>query len=322
VVFRVASEVKGIDAIVFGHTHQTLPEGRIGEVLLVQPKNWGMSLGAIDLELSEVGGKWTVRSKRSRLIPVSADTVPDASVLELARPYHAAAEQYLETRVTAAPAELSAATSRVQDTALIDAIHEVQLHYGKADVSLASAFNPRAMVRKGPVTVRELAALYIYDNELYTLQGNGRVLRLALENAARIYTCAQPSCKSGAALDRSVPGYNLDLAQGVTYDVDATALAGQRIRNLRFRGKPLADEQPLKIAVNSYRAGGSGGYTMLRGLPVVWRSYEEIRDMMIRYYSSRTLPSAPDNNWRIVPDSARRALELEARRAAETAGTQ
>ena len=36
--------IPGIDAIVFGHTHQELPQAVVNGVLLCQPKNWGMSL--------------------------------------------------------------------------------------------------------------------------------------------------------------------------------------------------------------------------------------------------------------------------------------
>ena len=71
----VATHVGGIDAIIFGHTHQSLPSKRIGDVLLMQPKNWGISLGRMDFKLSREGsGAWKIVSKESHLIPVTADT--------------------------------------------------------------------------------------------------------------------------------------------------------------------------------------------------------------------------------------------------------
>ena len=53
---------------------------------------------------------------------------------------------------------------------------------------------------KGPVTVRQIAALYIYDNQLYALEGNGKMVREALENSARYFLtctgdCLQPAPK-------------------------------------------------------------------------------------------------------------------------------
>ena len=40
-VREIATEVRGIDAIVFGHSHQQLASLQIGDVLLMQPKNSG-----------------------------------------------------------------------------------------------------------------------------------------------------------------------------------------------------------------------------------------------------------------------------------------
>jgi 2',3'-cyclic-nucleotide 2'-phosphodiesterase/3'-nucleotidase len=244
---------------------------------------------------------------------VQPDTPPDPAVLDLARPYHEAAERYLEQPVTESPAELSGARGRFEDSALVDAIQEVQLHYSGADVSFSSLFDARVRVARGPVTVRELAALYVYDNELYAIEGDGRMVRGALENAARYFrTCPEPSCAHGPLVDRAVTGYNYDMAEGVDYEIDLTEPAGHRVKNLRFHGAPLRDEQPLRIAVNNYRAAGSAGYSMFRDARIVWRSGREIRDLMVEYFGApRPLPEKPDGNWRLVPPRAVETLALE-----------
>ena len=62
---------------------------------------------------------------------------------------------------------------------------------------------------------------------------------------------------------------------------------------------------------------------MFAGAKIVWRSGEEIRDLMVRYYTERkTLPGKASGNWRVVPDLARRTLEREALQAAERQGLQ
>src|SRR2546423_6110155 len=50
-IHEIAASVPGIDAIVFGHTHQEVAQLRVNGVLLMQPKNWGFSLGELDFEL-------------------------------------------------------------------------------------------------------------------------------------------------------------------------------------------------------------------------------------------------------------------------------
>jgi 2',3'-cyclic-nucleotide 2'-phosphodiesterase/3'-nucleotidase len=319
-VRQIATDVPGIDAIVFGHSHQQLASLEIGDVLLMQPKNWGISLGEMDfvLERKETSG-WKIASKSSRLIPVTRDTAADARILEIGRPYHELAERYLGTAVAEAPVSLDSKLARVEDSALIDAVQQVQLFYSKADVSFASSFNSRVSVPKGPVTIRQIAALYVYENQLYVIEGNGKMVRDALENSARYYNTCAGDCSHGPLINPRVIGYNYDMAQGVDYEIDLTQAEGRRIRNLRWRGQPLDDNQPLRIALNNYRAGGSAGYSMFHGAKIVWRSPDEIRDLVIQYYSQhKTLPTQPDNNWRIVPETALRTLEHEALAGAQT----
>jgi 2',3'-cyclic-nucleotide 2'-phosphodiesterase/3'-nucleotidase len=321
-VSDLARQVSGLDAIVFGHTHQELDSRRIGEVLLVQPKNWGMSLARIDLVFDGRPGAWKLIHKSSRLLRPGGTTPADEEVLRIARPYHEAAQQHLDTAVAMADETLSGVLGRVQDTPLIDAIHEVQMHAAKADVSFTAMFNSRVSVAKGPVTVRQIAALYVYDNELYAVEGTGRMVKEALENAARYFvSCAGETCSKGPLLNPRVFGYNYDMAQGVGYEIDLSRPEGGRVRNLRYQGRPLAPDQKLRIAINNYRAAGSAGYRMFAQGKILWRSGEDIRDLMIRYYSERKrLPVKPDGNWRIVPVQARATLAREAQAEAARPG--
>ena len=207
----------------------------------------------------------------------------------MAKPYEDATQRYLNTPVASSARELSAARGREEDTAVVDAIQRVQLFYSKADVSFTALFDPEVRIPQGQVTVRQIAALYPYDNELLAIEGTGKMVKDALENAARFFS------------GNGMPGFNYDMAEGVEYEIDRSRPEGDRIRNLRWRGKPLAPEQKLRIAINNYRAGGSGGYTMFPGAKVVWRSGEDIRDMLIRYYTERkSIPAEATGNWKIV----------------------
>ena len=312
--FQIAEQFPELAAVVYGHTHRRDEGRRVGRVLLVQPRNWAQDVARIDLTLNRSeGGPWRLAGARSRLLAVQADTPADPRVVEIARPYHEAAERYLDQPVAQSAVELDGARGRFEDTALVDAIQEVQLAYARADVSFASLFRPQARVARGPVTVRELAALYVYDNELYAVEGTGRMVREALENAARYFrTCPDPTCATGPLVDRAIAGYNYDMAQGVDYELALTQPVGHRLKSLRYRGAPLRDEQPLRIAINNYRAAGSAGYTMFREAKVVWRSGREIRDLMADYFAERKrLPEKADGNWRLLPPRAVETLVRE-----------
>ena len=301
-VHQIATEVPGIDVIFFGHTHQQLAGATVNGVLLAQAKNWGGSLARVDLKLEGTPGKWKLTSKAGSVIPVTAATIPDPKVLAIAQPYHDQAEKYLSASVAESRVSMNGAHARERDSAVVDMIQEVQLYYAKADVSFASLFNTAVNFPKGPVTVRELASLYVYDNELYAIEGDGQMVKDALENAARFFlSCPRTGCTGELQTNPNVKGYNYDMAQGVNYEIDLRRPEGDRVRNLMYKGKPLAMDQKLRIALNNYRSGGSAGYTAFQKAPIVWRSGMEIREMMIDYYrEKKVFPASPDNNWRLV----------------------
>ncbi len=197
---------------------------------------------------------------------------------------------------------MTARDARFRDTAILDLIQRVQLEAGKADVSMVASFNLEARIRKGPVTVRDIAGLYVYENTLVVLEVTGDQLKQALEHSARYFRAYEPGKSASDLVDEKIPAYNFDIAEGVTYDLDISKPFGQRIQNLRFRGQPVKPEQKFRLATNNYRVNGGGGYTMYKGAPVVYRSSEEIRELIIDWVElHKTVPTAPSNNWRIVP---------------------
>src|SRR5262249_23221359 len=66
--YQIASEVPGVDAVIFGHTHSEVAEYRVGDVLMMQPRNWGMSLGEMDFAVERTGSGFKVTAKTSRVI--------------------------------------------------------------------------------------------------------------------------------------------------------------------------------------------------------------------------------------------------------------
>jgi 2',3'-cyclic-nucleotide 2'-phosphodiesterase/3'-nucleotidase len=313
-VRTLAERFPQLAAVIYGHSHRREPGRRVGGVLVVQPRNWAMDVARVDLVLErEPGGRFRLVGATSQLLPVTPDTVPDPKIVALVAPYQEAAERALDQPVTTSRVELRGARGRFEDSPLVDLIHEVQLHYAAAQVSFASLFQTQVRIVPGPVTRRELSALYVYDNELYAVEGDGRMVREALENATRFYlTCPEASCSHGPLVDHGVPGFNFDTAQGVEYEIDLRQPVGKRIVSLRYRGAPLRDDQPLRIAVNNYRAAGSAGYSMFRNAKVVWRSNREIRDLLAEYWSARkALPDKPDGNWRLLPPAAVETLVRE-----------
>jgi 2',3'-cyclic-nucleotide 2'-phosphodiesterase / 3'-nucleotidase len=222
--------------------------------------------------------------------------------LKLIEPYRKSTEAWLSRVIGESAAELTAREARFRDTAILDLIQRVQLDTGKADVSMVASFNPDARINKGPVTVRDIAGLYVYENTLVVLEVTGQQMKDALEHSAKYFRPYEPGKTASELIDEKIPAYNFDIAEGVTYVLDISKPVGQRIKDLSFGGKLLDPNQKLKLATNNYRVNGGGGYTMYRNAPVVYRSSEEIRELIIDWVERRqTIPVEPTNNWKLVP---------------------
>jgi 2',3'-cyclic-nucleotide 2'-phosphodiesterase (5'-nucleotidase family) len=313
VAWELAEEVPGIDVIFFGHTHRELPEKFIHGVLLAQAKNWGESLAEAEVTLAEEpGGRWRVLAKHSRTIRVTSRVAPDPKIMKLAAPYQTKVERFLNTPVGLSPAALTGTFARLEDDPLVDVIQKVQMEAGHADVSLATLFDPRCSFPAGTITIRQVFALYLYDNWLDTVEMTGAELRRALEHAASFY----PQWPFSPGRIR-LPDYNADSAEGVSYRLDLSKPVGERIRDLSFRGAPLAPDARLRVAINSYRYAGGGGYAVFHGLPLVYQSKEEIAELILDYFEhGGTVPARAGGNWTIVPPEAAHALREAAREEA------
>lgn len=303
----IARQVPGIDVIFMGHTHRDTPSVYINGVLLTQANHWGRHLARADLYLEKTVNRWRVVAKGGRTIPVDDRVEPDPEVLKLAEPYDRETQNWLSRTIGESAEELTAREARFRDSAIIDLIQKVQLEAGKADVSMVAVFNSEARIAKGPVSVRDIAGLYVYENTLAVLEVTGQQLKEALEHSARYFKTYTPGKPIREQIDEKIPAYNFDIAEGVTYDLDISKPIGQRIINLTFKGQPVRPDQKFRLATNNYRVNGGGGYSMYKSAPVVYRSSEEIRELIIDWLEQhKTVPIEPNNNWRLLPENVSR----------------
>ena len=295
------AQVPGIDLLLTGHTHRNIPPRAYGRTVVAQPGRWAELVTRVDLELERAGGPWRVVSWRGENLP-TAHEEPDPAVVaavvgeearvktELARPL---GELTALLRLTALPAG---------DDAGVDLIHAVQLDASGAQLSLAAPLGGRGEFPAGEVTPRLAHALYPYPNTLLVVRLTGSQLVDVLEHAVRGWVgvhCAGDGCT--LERDPHIPAYSFDTLQGATYLVDPAAPAGRRVRGLRVGGVPVAPEQTLTVAVNSYRAAGGGGYPHLATAPRVKEIDRPVVDLICEYVArhGRVTPAA-DDNWAFV----------------------
>ena len=299
----LAHEVPGLDVLFLGHTHRDIPALVVNGVLLAQAGRWGNCFARADLTfIRAAGGAWTLAAKAACTVPVRTDTPADPAVLALAEPYQRETQAWLTRTIGTSARPIESAHGQLEDSALLDLIQRVQLDAGAAEVSLAANFNPRARIPAGPITVREIAGLYPYENTLYVIEVTGAQLKAALEHSARYFLPYAEGKSPADLIDPAIPGYNFDVAEGVTYAIDLRRPYGDRIRELSFHGTPLAPDRTLRLAVNNYRYNGGGGYTMFKDAKVLSRPSDEIRDLVIAWVERHgEIPTEPTGNWRLLP---------------------
>ncbi len=306
---RVAalSKVAGIDLLLTGHTHRRIPLTRLNGVPMIQPGRWGDVLARVDVTFEKSGGKVTVADVAGALLPSDASVATDPAIAAIAAPHDAAARVYMEEQVAVAEEDFPGARARVEDTALLDFVNDTMRDATGADLSMTSLLPGRFEgFRKGPIKVRNVYTLYPYENTLVAIEIDGATLKACLEHAAEFYGSA--AWEDGRLVLKPKEGmipYNFDVVQGATYRIDPTAPIGSRVKDLAYRGRPVQPADRFTLAVNAYRAQGSGGYKALRGARVVKEIPDEIRELLIeRLRKLGHVRPQTDHNWVVAPDAA------------------
>lgn len=328
---QLAEEVPGIDAILVGHAHAEIPERFVTnrttgkQVLLSEPLKSGMRVAVMDLVLSKEQGNWAVSSASARLLDARTAEA-DPAVVRAVLAGHEATVKHVSTVIGTSTADLDTGTACWSDTPAIDAINYVQARTIKAELadspaaglpvlSIAAAFSRKVDVKAGPLTIRDVAGLYSFDNTLLSVKVTGAQVKEYLEWSARYFKTVLTATVAAQHLTNApttmapngTPDYNYDVVYGLdaplNYDIDVARPAGERITNLSYGGHPIAVDQEFALAINNYRQSGGGNFPAVREAPVLTNSQREIRQRIIDYVvANGTLDAAvfSQNNWRLV----------------------
>lgn len=309
---RLAREVPGIDVVFLGHTHQELADSTINGVLFTQAKNWAQSLAEVKLVLErQAQNQWRVVDKRGSIHKPAAIRA-DTAFLDSMRWQHERVVEYVNAQIGSSVAAYDAGEARTRDVAIIDFINEVQRKRTGADLSSTAAFTLNSAIPAGPVSVADLAGLYVYDNTLKAVRITGAQLKAYLEKSAEYFT-GWPA-RGGSLINPRHPGYNFDIVSGVDYTIDVSKPIGRRITSLKYQGRDVRPNQSFTLALNNYRQGGGGGFSMLANAPVVYDQQEDIKELLIeevRLRGSVDLNSDFRENWKLEPAEARVAIQNE-----------
>ena len=259
----------GIDAVVYGHFHDTVYREDIlnaeGKVVPVLGGGGGEGLGFMKLTYNPV---------TKEVLPVTAENgyrflkdqegiVENQKIAEAIAPYNEELQAYLDQPLGIATGDFSNEDTSLKPTAIMDLLNKAQLSAVPAQLSicapLTSGDNVRALIPEGGVPMRLLYQLYVFENWLYRINMNGEQLRLWLEHATNNYTSSwNPDYFGG--------GYYTDEIYGLYYEIHYYAPEGSRVQNMQYQGQPVDPEQVFSVAINNYRFTGGAGFMQAAGL--------------------------------------------------------
>ena len=238
---KMASRVRGIDAIFGGHTHDAVPlampvANAGGKTLVTNAGCNGKFLGVMDFAVK--GGR--VADFRYRLLPVFANQLPadpamDSLITQVRQPFEARLAERLA--VTDGLLYRRGNFNGSWDQLICDALMAVQ----GAEIAFSPGFRWGTTLLPGDTITREalmdqLAITYPHAtvNEM-----TGETIKSVLEDVADNLFNPDPYYQQGGDMVR---------VGGLAYACDPNQKIGQRISELRLAGRPIEADKRYKVA--------------------------------------------------------------------------
>jgi len=306
----------GIRVLMLGHAHVTVNE-KIGDTVVLSCKNSAREVARFDVSLDadkkitgitgtvtdmakyqpsdEIRNLPSVKEAHEKTIAFVTGGTKNADGTVSGGVFGTAAVDFQPVNEIKGIPE-----GKLRDTAVMDLINKVQLQNSGADVSAAALFKDTSNLKAGPINYGNIFDIYKFDNTLYRVEVTGAELKAYMEWSAACYNQWKPGDMS-ISFNPDKPGYLYDMFAGIDYQIDLSKPAGQRIVNVMFKGKPLADDQKLQLAVNNYRYSSALKTQKLVAEKRNWESSQSIRDMLVAYIKQQgTIKPEVDNNWSIT----------------------
>jgi sulfur-oxidizing protein SoxB len=239
---KMASRVRGIDAIFGGHTHDAVPKPLEvkdpdgNRTLVINSGSNTKFLAVLDLDVQN--GK--IKDYSFNLLPIFANLLPadpemDAYIKKVRQPFEADLNQKL-----AIADELLYRRGNFNgtfDQLILDAMLEVQ----DAEIGFSPGFRWGVSVMPGEaITMEHVMSQTAITYATATLNHiSGKDIKLIMEDVADNLFNADPYYQQGGDMVR---------IGGLKYAIDPTQSIGNRITDMELNGKPLDPDKKYKVA--------------------------------------------------------------------------
>jgi sulfur-oxidizing protein SoxB len=265
---KMATRVRGIDAILGGHTHDGVPvpvlvKNAGGQTLVTNAGSNGKFLGVLDFEVKD--GR--VSDFRYKLLPVfsnmlRADPEMDALIDKVRQPY----EAKLSERLAVSDGLLyrRGNFNGSWDQLIVDALMEVQ----GAEIAFSPGFRWGTTLLPGDTITRELLMDQVATTYSYATvtEMSGEMIKTVLEDVCDNLFNPDPYYQQGGDMVR---------VGGLSYACEPGAAMGRRIQDMRLNGKPIDASRKYKVAGWAPVAAEAVEAASLPGSRMVWDVLEQ-----------------------------------------------
>ena len=265
---KLAARVRGIDAILGGHTHDGVPAPvLVGKTLVTNAGSNGKFLGVLDLQVSGGG----VSGYRYRLLPVFSNLLPEdaqmaAYIAEVRKPHAAKLQEKLAA--TEGLLYRRGNFNGTWDQLILEGLMQVK----GAEIGFSPGFRWGTTLLPGDAITFEhvmdqTAITYPYStlNEL-----TGEQIKTILEDVADNLFNPDPYLQQGGDMVR---------VGGMSYTCAPRARIGERISDMRIGDKPIEPGKRYKVAGWAPVAEGAQGQPIWEVLEGYLRDRKTIRTL-------------------------------------------
>lgn len=304
----IAEKIPDLGALIIGHDHKTVDK-TINNVPVIGTRNAGREISRVDIVMKRTPQGWEISERRTEIIE-ALNYKPDPEFVENLKEAHERTVEFINAKAAFATGDFlpdfyfeheHLPVALFKDTALVDLIHRVQLHFvPDAQISGAALFFPDSNLKKGPITYSNIFDIYRYPNTLVGVKISGKELKDYIEWSARFYKTYKPGDLT-LSFDPNIRSYNYDTFQGVEYLIDVSQPPGSRIKELTYNGKPVLADQTFNIAINNYRYSGMKNMGRLSNDAYFTSDPKSVRSYIFDYVSElEKVEPEVDHNWKII----------------------
>lgn len=249
---KMASRVRGVDAILGGHTHDGMPAPTIvsnpgGKTLVGNAGSNGKFLAVLDFDVK--GGK--ISDWRYKLLPVFSNLLPadpamDALIKKVRAPYESKLNEQLA--VTEGLLYRRGNFNGSFDQLIVDALMATR----GAEIAFSPGFRwGTTLLPNSPILMEHLMDQTAVTYPACTVTDmSGEMIKTVLEDVADNLFNPDPYLQQGGDMVR---------VGGLTYAIDPAETMGRRISDMRLAGKPIEASKTYKVAGWAPVAEGAQG---------------------------------------------------------------